>query len=320
MRMINKNSKIFIAGHKGLVGSSVYSLLKNKGYKKIFVANKNKLNLLNKKKVETFFKVKKIEFVVNCAAKVGGILANSSNPVDFFYENIQMQNNLLMAASKFNVKRFIFLGSSCIYPKESKTPILEDQLLSGKLEKTNEAYAIAKISGIKLSEFLFIQKKLDVICLMPTNLYGINDNFDKFSSHVIPGMISKFMDSKKNKKNFVELFGSGKPLREFLFNDDLSEAILLLLKTSKRKILNISNNSFPIFNVGTGKNISIRNLAQLIKKITDFNGKIKFNKNYPDGTKRKNLNSHKIRKLGWKHKIRLEDGIKIILNEKFKNV
>lgn len=320
MRMINKNSKIFITGHKGLVGSSVYSLLKNKGYKKIIVANKNKLNLLNKKKVENFFKIKKIEFVINCAAKVGGILANSSNPVDFFYENIQMQNNLLMAASKFNVKRFIFLGSSCIYPKESKTPILEDQLLSGKLEKTNEAYAIAKISGIKLSEFLFIQKKLDVICLMPTNLYGINDNFDKFSSHVIPGMISKFMDSKKNKKKFVELFGSGKPLREFLFNDDLSEAILLLLKTSKRKILKISNNSFPIFNIGTGKNISIRNLALLIKKITDFNGKIKFNKNYPDGTKRKNLNSHKIRKLGWKHKIRIEDGIKIILNKKFKNV
>ena len=320
MRMINKNSKIFIAGHKGLVGSSVYSLLKNKGYKKIFVASKNKLNLLNKKKVENFFKVKKIEFVVNCAAKVGGILANSSNPVDFFYENIQMQNNLLMAASKFNVKRFIFLGSSCIYPKESKTPILEDQLLNGKLEKTNEAYALAKISGIKLSEFLFIQKKLDVICLMPTNLYGINDNFDKFSSHVIPGMISKFMDSKKNKKNFVELLGSGKPLREFLFNDDLSEAILLLLNTSKRKILNISKNNFPIFNIGTGKNISIRNLALLIKKNTDFNGKIKFNKNYPDGTKRKNLNSDKIRKLGWKHKISLEDGIKIILNKKFKNV
>ena len=320
MRMINKNSKIFIAGHKGLVGSSVYSLLKNKGYKKIFVASKNKLNLLNKKKVENFFKVKKIEFVVNCAAKVGGILANSSNPVDFFYENIQMQNNLLMAASKFNVKRFIFLGSSCIYPKESKTPILESQLLSGKLEKTNEAYALAKISGIKLSEFLFIQKKLDVICLMPTNLYGINDNFDKFSSHVIPGMISKFMDSKKNKKNFVELLGSGKPLREFLFNDDLSEAILLLLNTSKRKILNISKNNFPIFNIGTGKNISIRNLALLIKKNTDFNGKIKFNKNYPDGTKRKNLNSDKIRKLGWKHKISLEDGIKIILNKKFKNV
>ena len=318
--MKNKNSKIFISGHKGLVGSSVYSLLKNKGYKKIFVASKNKLNLLNKKKVENFLKVNKIEFIVNCAAKVGGILANSSNPVDFYYENIQMQNNLLMAASKFKIKRFIFLGSSCIYPKESKTPILENQLLSGKLEKTNEAYALAKISGIKLSEFLFSQKKLDVICLMPTNLYGINDNFDKFSSHVIPGMISKFMSSKKNKKNSVELLGSGKPLREFLFNDDLSEAILLVLKKSKRKILNISNNSFPIFNVGTGKNISIRNLAILIKKITNFNGQIKFNKNYPDGTKRKNLNSNKIRKLGWKHKIRLEDGIKIILSKKFKNV
>ena len=159
MRMINKNSKIFISGHKGLVGSSVYSLLKNKGYKKIFVASKNKLNLLNKKKVENFLKVNKIEFIVNCAAKVGGILANSSNPVDFYYENIQMQNNLLMAASKFKIKRFIFLGSSCIYPKESKTPILENQLLSGKLEKTNEAYALAKISGIKLSEFLFSQKK-----------------------------------------------------------------------------------------------------------------------------------------------------------------
>ncbi len=320
MRMINKNSKIFIAGHKGLVGSSVYSLLRNKGYKKIFVASKNKLNLLDKKKVENFFKVKKIEFVVNCAAKVGGILANSSNPVDFFYENIQMQNNLLMAASKFNVKRFIFLGSSCIYPKKSKTPILESQLLSGKLEKTNEAYALAKISGIKLSEFLFIQKKLDVICLMPTNLYGVNDNFDKFSSHVIPGMISKFLDSKKNNKKSVELLGSGKPLREFLYNDDLSEAILLILRTSKRKILNITNNSFPIFNIGTGKNISIRNLALLIKKITDFNGKIKFNKDYPDGTKRKNLNSSKIRKLGWNHKIRLDDGIKKILNKKFKNV
>ena len=320
MRMINKNSKIFIAGHKGLVGSSVYSLLRNKGYKKIFVASKNKLNLLDKKKVENFFKVKKIEFVVNCAAKVGGILANSSNPVDFFYENIQMQNNLLMAASKFNVKRFIFLGSSCIYPKKSKTPILESQLLSGKLEKTNEAYALAKISGIKLSEFLFIQRKLDVICLMPTNLYGVNDNFDKFSSHVIPGMISKFLDSKKNNKKSVELLGSGKPLREFLYNDDLSEAILLILRTSKRKILNITNNSFPIFNIGTGKNISIRNLALLIKKITDFNGKIKFNKDYPDGTKRKNLNSSKIRKLGWNHKIRLDDGIKKILNKKFKNV
>ena len=197
-----------------------------------------------------------------------------------------MQNNLLMAANYHRIKRFIYLGSSCIYPKGTKTPIKENQLLTGKLEKTNEAYALAKISGIKLSEFLFYQKKLDVICVMPTNLYGINDNFDKFSSHVIPGMIAKFTSSKKNNKKHVELLGSGKPLREFLFNDDLSEAIVLLLRSSKKKILHITKNNFPIFNVGTGKNISIKNLARLIKKIIGYNGEIRFNSFYPDGTKK----------------------------------
>ena len=318
--MINKHSKIFITGHKGLVGSSVYSLLKKKGYRNIIIASRKELNLLDTKKVEQFFKKKKIEIVINCAAKVGGILANSSNPVDFFYENVQMQNNLLMTANNYKVKRFIYLGSSCIYPKGTKTPIKENQLLTGKLEKTNEAYALAKISGIKLSEFLFSQKKLDVICVMPTNLYGVNDNFDKFSSHVIPGMIAKFNSSKKNKKNFVELLGSGKPRREFLFNDDLSEAILLLLRSSKKKILNITKNNFPIFNVGTGKNISIKNLARLIKKIIKYNGEIRFNSFYPDGTKRKNLNSNRIKILGWKPKIKLEEGIKTILEQKkFRN-
>ncbi len=318
--MINKNSKIFITGHKGLVGSSVYSLLEKKGYKNLIIANRNQLNLIDTKKVEQFFKKRKIEIVVNCAAKVGGILANSRNPVEFFYENVQMQNNLLMAANNHRVKRFIFLGSSCIYPKVTKTPIKENQLLTGKLEKTNEAYALAKISGIKLSEFLFYQKKLDVICVMPTNLYGINDNFDKFSSHVIPGMIAKFISSKVNKKNYVELLGSGTPLREFLFNDDLSEAILLLLRSSKKKILHITKNDFPIFNVGTGKNISIKNLARLIKKIIGYNGEIRFNSLYPDGTKRKDLNSNRIKILGWRPKIKLEQGIKKILDQKkFKN-
>lgn len=318
--MINKHSKIFITGHKGLVGSSIYSLLKKRGYKNLIIASRNEVNLLDKKKVEKFFKKKKIEIVINCAAKVGGILANSNNPVDFFYENVQMQNNLLIVAEKHKVKRFIYLGSSCIYPKDTKTPIKESQLLTGKLEKTNEAYALAKISGIKLSEFLFYQKKFDVICVMPTNLYGVNDNFDKFSSHVIPGMITKIMTSKKNKKNFVELFGSGKPLREFLFNDDLSEAILLLLRSSKKKIFDITKNDFPIFNVGTGKNISIKNLAKLIKKIVKYNGEIRFNSFYPDGTKRKNLNSNRIKILGWKPKIKLEEGIKTILEQKkFRN-
>lgn len=314
--MINKYSKIFITGHKGLVGSSVYSLLKRKGFKNLIIASKKQLNLLDTKKVEKFFKKKKIEIVINCAAKVGGILANSSNPVEFFYENVQMQNNLLITASNQKVKKFIYLGSSCIYPRNTKTPIKEDQLLTGKLEKTNEAYALAKISGIKLSEYLFYQKKLNVICVMPTNLYGINDNFDNFSSHVIPGMISKFNLSKKHKKNFVELLGSGKPLREFLFNDDLSEAIILLLMSSQKKILNITKNKFPIFNVGTGKNISIKNLSKLIKKTINYDGKINFNSSFPDGTKRKNLNSNRIKKLGWKPKIKLEDGIKLILEHK----
>ncbi len=314
--MINKNSKIYITGHKGLVGSSVFNLLKNNGYKNLIVSEKKNLNLLDKNKVEKFIKKKKVEFIINCAAKVGGILANSSDPVSFIYENLQMQNNLLIAAKKFNIKRFVFLGSSCIYPKNAKTPITEDQLLNGKLEKTNEAYALAKISGIKLSEYLFYHHKLDIICLMPTNLYGINDNFNKFSSHVIPGMIAKFIEAKKNKKKSVELFGSGKPLREFMFNDDLSVAILLILKKSKQKILNASKNSFPIFNIGTQKNISIKNLANLISKRIGYKGKIKFNKSYPDGTMKKNLNSSKIRKLGWSPKINLDEGIRIILKTK----
>ncbi len=198
--MISKNLRIFITGHKGLVGSAVLNLLKKKSFKKIITADRKKLNLLNTKKVQYFIKKKKIDIIINCAAKVGGILANSTYPVEFFYENVQMQNNLLFAAEKNKVKRFIFLGSSCIYPKDTKTPITEDKLLTGRLEKTNEAYALAKISGIKLSEYLFNQNNLDVLCLMPTNIYGLKDNYDKFSSHVIPGMISKFIEAKKKIK------------------------------------------------------------------------------------------------------------------------
>ncbi len=316
--MISKKSKIFITGHNGLVGSSILKILKNYGYKNILIVEKKKLNLTSKKDVEKFIKNKKVEYIINCAAKVGGILANSAQPVEFFYENIQMQNNLLMASKKHNVKRFIFLGSSCIYPKNSKTPITEEQLLSGKLEKTNEAYALAKISGVKLSEYLFYQKKMDVICIMPTNLFGINDNFNKFSSHVIPGMITKFIESKRKNKKKVELLGTGKPLREFLFNDDLSEAIHLLLNLSKKKILSKTKGNFPIFNIGTGKNISIRNLANLIKKKVKFKGKISFNSSFPDGVTKKNLNSQKINKLGWRPKVTLEKGIEIILKSKFK--
>ncbi len=314
--MINKNSRIFITGHKGLVGSSVFQLLTNNGFNKIVTADKEKINLLDERKVFNFIKDKKIDVIINCAARVGGILANSKYPVKFFYENIQMQNNLLFAANKYNVKRFVFLGSSCIYPKKTRTPIKEEQLLSGKLEKTNEAYALAKISGIKLSEYLFYENKLDVVCLMPTNIYGINDNFNKFSSHVIPGMISKIIDAKnKNKKN-IELLGTGTPQREFLFNDDLAEAILCILKISNKKLLKVTNQSFPILNVGSGENITIKKLSNTIKKIVQYKGKITFNSNFPDGTFKKNLNSNRIKKLGWRPKTSLKNGLKIVISSK----
>jgi GDP-L-fucose synthase len=314
--MINKNSKIFITGHKGLVGSSILKLLKNKGYKNLITIDKKKINLLDTKKVSNFIKVKKIDVIINCAARVGGILANSTYPVEFLYENIQMQNNLLFASKKFKIKRFIFLGSSCIYPKNSKTPIIEDNLLTGRLEKTNEAYAIGKITGIKLSEYLFYQNKLDIVCLMPTNVYGLNDNYDRFSSHVIPGMIMKFLDAKKKKNRKVELLGTGKPMREFLYSNDLAEAIFLIIKSKKNKILKVTKGDFPILNVGTGENISIKKLAEMIRKQINFKGKIFFNKNFPDGTMKKNLNSSRIKKLGWKPKVNLKLGIEKVVKYK----
>lgn len=314
--MVNKKSKIFITGHKGLVGSSVYNLLKKNGFKNLIIIDKKKLDLLDTKKVYRFIKKKRVDIIINCAARVGGILANSTYPVEFLYENIQMQNNLLLASKKFKIKRFIFLGSSCIYPRNSKTPINENQLLSGKLEKTNEAYAIGKITGIKLSEYLFNQKQLDVICLMPTNVYGVNDNYDKFSSHVIPGMIMKFIDAIKTNKKKVELLGTGKPMREFIFSDDLANAILFVLKLNTRKLLRVTKGNFPILNVGTEQNISIRSLAILIKKLINYKGEIIFNSKFPDGTIKKNLNSYKIKKLGWKPKINLKEGLERIIKTK----
>ena len=314
--MINKKSKIFITGHNGLVGSSVFNALKKDDFKNLITVNKEKLNLLDTKKVFNFIKKKKIDVIINCAARVGGILANSTYPVEFLYENIQIQNNLLFASKKYKIKRFIFLGSSCIYPKNSKTPINENQLLSGKLEKTNEAYAIAKITGIKLSEYLFYQNNLDTVCLMPTNVYGVNDNYDIFSSHVIPGMIMKFIDAMKLKKKEVELLGTGRPMREFIFSEDLADAIVFILKTKSKNILKISKSEFPILNVGTGHNVSIKKLAMIIKKILNFNGRIVFNNKYPDGTMKKNLNWSKIKKLGWKPKISLKSGLEKIINYK----
>ena len=313
--MIKKTSKIYIPGHNGLVGKSVHELLVTHGYKNIFFKKKKELDLTNEKKVDLFFKKKRPDFLIICAAKVGGILENKKNPMKFLLDNFAIQKNLLLAAKKYKVKRTIFLGSSCIYPKKSKTPIKEEYLMTGKLEKTNESYALSKIMGINLCEILHDKFNLDIICLMPTNLYGKNDNFDILSSHVIPGLISKFIFAKKKKLN-VKIWGSGKPIREFLHVDDLSTAIYAVLKVSKKKLKKINENKLPILNVGSGESITIKKLAILIKNITKFNGNISFDKNFPDGTINKNLNSKKIMKLNWKPKIKLAMGLKNIINSR----
>ena len=243
---------------------------------------------------------------------------NLTYPTEFIYENLMIQSNLLKAALDNNIKQTIFLGTSCIYPKYAKTPIKEKYLLTGNLEKSNEPYAISKISGIKLCEAMYKQYGFNVICLMPTNLYGGKDNFDQFNSHVIPGIIAKIVSAKIKKKKKVKLWGTGKPKREFLFVDDLAYAILYLLKLPKTKIRKIVKN-FPIINIGSGEEISIKNLSHKIKKICKYNGKIFFDASYPDGTPKKNLDSSIINKIGWKAKTKLDNGLKIVLKNYLKS-
>ena len=310
--MLKKQSKIYIAGHNGLVGSSVHNLLLRHGYKNILCKRKKDLDLTDEKKVDIFFKKNKPKYLIICAAKVGGILHNKTYPLEFLLENFLIEKNLLIAAKKYNIERTIFLGSSCIYPKKSKTPIKESYLMSGKLEKTNESYALSKIMGIKISEILYEKYKKDIICLMPTNLYGKNDNFEVASSHVIPGLISKFLNAKKKKLD-VEVWGSGRPIREFLHVDDLANAIFTVLKTDKKKINKIFKGKLPIINIGSGESITIKKLTLLIKKITNYKGKVFFNKNYPDGAMNKNLDSTMIKKLKWKAKIKLAVGLHEII-------
>jgi GDP-L-fucose synthase len=314
---MNKNSNIFIAGHNGLVGSAVFKNLKKNGYKKLIVISRKELDLKNNKKVNKFFKKKKIEYMVICAALAGGIVANSKYPVDFFNENILIQNSLLNAALKFKLKRTIFLGTSCIYPDKAKTPIKEDLLLTGKIHQTNEAYAIAKIAGIQLCKALYNQHGLDVIALMPTNIYGMNDRYDDERSHVIPAMILKFLRAKMHNKKIIKIWGDGTPKREFLYSDDLAEAIRIVLKTPNKKLLKLCQNSFPIINVGSSDIYSIKKLANLIKNKVKFKGNIFFDKTYPNGVAKKNLNYERIKKLNWRPKINLNKGLDIILkNEK----
>lgn len=313
---MNKKSFIFLAGHKGLVGSSLFTLLKKKGYKNVITVDRKILDLRNYTKVKKYFKKKRIDYLIMAAARAGGIIANSTNQKDFFLENIEIQNSLLKLALHKKIKRTIFLGTSCIYPKFAKNPISEDSLLTGELEKTNQCYAIAKISGIKLSEALFNDYNLDIVCLMPTNVYGVNDTFDKVNGHVIPAMISKFVEAKKNSYKFVKLLGTGKPIREFIHSNDLAEAIFTCLKVTRFKLKKIFKNKLPIINVGTGENIKINILAKMISKFSNFEGTINFDKRSPDGVYKKNLDSKMIKKLGWRPKVKLKRGLKQVVLSK----
>ena len=312
---MNKNSRIFISGHNGLVGSAVYRNLNRNGYKNLIVISKNKLDLKNSVKVNLFFKKNRIEYMIMCAAKAGGIVANKKYPVDFFNENILIQNSLLNAALNFKLKRTIFLGTSCIYPTEAAVPIKEDYLLTGKLHKTNEAYAVAKIAGITLCKALYEQHGLDLVALMPTNIYGVNDKYDAEKSHVIPGMLLKFLEAKKSKKKEIVLWGDGSPRREFLYSDDLAEAIRIILNSSKKRLFDLCEENFPIINIGSGDIYSIKDLANIIKNKTNYKGRIYFDKSYPNGTMQKNLDYKRMLKLKWMPKIFLNQGLDIILRE-----
>ena len=302
---MNLKSKIYIAGHNGMVGSAICRKLKELGYNNLIFKDSKALDLRNQNSVNDFFEREKPENVFLAAAKVGGILANSKYKAEFIYDNLMIQNNVINASFSHKVKKLLFLGSSCIYPKMAKQPIKEEYLLSGSLEPTNEPYAIAKIAGLKLCQYFKEQYGCNFISLMPTNLYGINDNFDLYNSHVLPALIRKFHEAKVNKKKVVQLWGSGKPYREFLYVDDLAEACVFLMKKY--------NSSNPI-NVGSGYDLSILDLARKVKQVIGFSGQINWDSSKPDGTPRKLLDVSIINKLGWSAKTTLEDGIKKTYN------
>lgn len=302
---INKDSKIYIAGHKGMVGSACWRLLSNAGYNNLLGINSKELDLRNQQDVYDFISEEKPLVIIDAAAKVGGILANDTYPYEFLYDNMLIQSNLIQAAHKLNVSKFIFLGSSCIYPKMAPQPLKEDYLLAGPLEPTNEWYAIAKISGLKLIEALRKQYHRDYVSLMPTNLYGPGDNFDLNSSHVLPAMIKKFHQAKINGDPEVILWGSGNPLREFLHVDDLANAIKISLEINLNR---------GLYNVGSGKEITIRNLAEMIQSIIAYEGSIKWDDSKPDGTPRKLMDSSRFEETGWRANIKLTEGIKSTYN------
>lgn len=311
--MINKKSKIFLAGHKGMVGSAILRALKKKNYINIICKEKKTLDLLNQSKVNNFFKNNNIDTVIIAAAKVGGILHNSLFPYEFLYENLMIQSNIINAAYNNNIRKIFFLGSSCIYPKDIKQPIKEEMLLSSYLEKTNESYALAKIAGIKLCNSLNEKYNWDCRALMPTNLFGPNDNFDLKTSHVLPALIRKVYEAKKYSKNKVIIWGTGQVKREFLHVDDLADYFLKIASIGKKRFKSISNKNCFI-NVGHGSDIKIIDLAKTICKILDYNGKLVFDKSKPNGVKRKLLDITKLERLGIRKEINLEKRIKETIN------
>ncbi len=297
---MNKDSKIFVAGHKGMVGSAIVRKLKELGYTKIVTKSRKELDLTNQFQVNQFFHFERPEYVFLAAAKVGGIKANDDFRADFIYENIMIQSNIIKASHDNKVKKLLFLGSTCIYPKLCQQPIKEEYLLTGLLEPTNDAYAIAKISGIKMCQDFYKQYGDNFISVMPTNLYGPNDNYDLNNSHVLPAMIRKFHEAKIENKEMVEIWGTGTPMREFLFVDDLADACVYLMQ---------NYNSPEIVNIGTGEDLTIKELSYLVKEVVGFTGDIYFNTDKPDGTPKKLSDVSKLKEIGWSYKTSLREGL-----------
>ena len=299
---MNKDSKIYVAGHRGLVGSAIVRNLEAKGYTNIIYRTHEELDLTHQADVQAFFKEEQPEYVILAAAKVGGIHANNTYPADFIYDNLMIQNNVIKAAHDYKVKKLLFLGSTCIYPKMAPQPIREEYLLTGALEETNEAYAVAKIAGLEMCKFFKRQYGDNFISCMPTNLYGPNDNFDLKSSHVLPALIRKFHEAKVNGSDTVEVWGTGTPLREFIYVDDMADACVFLMENYDGE---------QHVNIGTGEEVSIRELAETVKEVVGFEGELVFNTDMPDGTPRKLTTVDKLHGLGWKHKVSLNEGIRL---------
>ncbi len=306
--MMEKGSKIYVAGHLGLVGSAIVRNLKAQGYENLILRNKEELDLLDQRQTLDFFQKEKPNYVIDAAAKVGGILANNTYPAQFIYENIQIQNNIIHSAYLSGVKKLLFLGSSCIYPQKCLQPMKEEYLLTGALEPTNEPYAVAKISGIKMCQSYNRQYGTNFIAVMPTNLYGPNDNFDLQSSHVLPAVIRKFHEAKIKNNPYVEAWGTGSPLREFLYVDDMADGCVFLMNNfNPTKEQNEKGEIFV--NLGTGNEISIKELYELGRKITGFAGEIKWDSSKPDGMPRKLLDVSRMKDMGWKYRVNLEEGM-----------